>query len=153
MLNPSLVILYEDSDCLAVAKPAGQFTQGNWAPPGEIDAGDGDPPPSQSRRSGIGLPRDRPPAGPADVRRLDLGKDGQGGPPTSSQFEKRRVVKEYWAIVAPGFRDRDSSTSRRRTASAWRGTEETWSDWLTASAARPAWRSVVAPKRSDRGWP
>ena len=29
-----LDVLFEDEHCLAVMKPAGQFTQGAWAPPG-----------------------------------------------------------------------------------------------------------------------
>jgi 23S rRNA pseudouridine1911/1915/1917 synthase len=31
----SVDILFEDNHCLAVAKPAGQFTQGSWAPEGQ----------------------------------------------------------------------------------------------------------------------
>src|SRR5262245_41947264 len=98
----SLTILYEDSHCLAVAKPAGQFSQGGWAPPGEmtleqairgyLNAGD-----PASVYLGIVHRLDRPTSGvllwaktPKAARRL------------SSQFERRRVVKEYWAIVERG---------------------------------------------------
>ena len=34
-MTPGLRILLEDEHCLAVFKPAGQLTQGTWAPPGE----------------------------------------------------------------------------------------------------------------------
>ena len=35
-VDSPLDILHEDAECLAVVKPAGQFTQGTWAPPGEM---------------------------------------------------------------------------------------------------------------------
>ncbi len=101
-MSPSLVILYEDSDCLAVAKPAGQFTQGQWAPPGEMTLESAirrylNPAEPESVYLGIVHRLDRPTSGvllwaktPKAARRL------------SSAFEKRRVVKEYWAIVELG---------------------------------------------------
>ena len=35
-MNVGLQVLLEDEHCLAVVKPAGQFVQGTWAPPGEL---------------------------------------------------------------------------------------------------------------------
>src|SRR5215469_13793760 len=101
-MGPSLVILYEDSDCLAVAKPAGQFTLGHWAPPGELTLESAvrrhlKPDDPDSVYLGIVHRLDRPTSGvllwaktPKAARRL------------SAQFERRRVVKEYWAIVELG---------------------------------------------------
>ncbi len=140
-MSPSLVILYEDSDCLAVAKPAGQFTQGRWAPPGEVslemavrrhlEADDPD-----SVYLGMVHRLDRPTSGvllwaktPKAARRL------------SSQFEKRRVVKEYWAIVELGRRG-EANPASARTADAH---EETWCDWLTRPSQAGLVR-VVAPE-------
>ncbi len=98
-MNEPPWILYEDEHCLAVVKPAGQFTLGTWSPPGEttlegavrsyLDS---------SNPSGVYLGivhrLDRPTSGvliwaktPKSARRL------------SSQFETRRAIKEYWAIV------------------------------------------------------
>ncbi|HZW35279.1 MAG TPA: RluA family pseudouridine synthase [Isosphaeraceae bacterium] len=124
-----LAVLYEDSDCLAVAKPAGQFSQGTWAPPGEmtleeavrryLDAGD-----PASVYLGIVHRLDRPTSGvllwaktPRAARRL------------STQFERRRVVKEYWAIVELGP-SCPAATS--------------WCDWLTRPSETGLAR-VVAP--------
>ncbi len=103
MLNPSLVILYEDSDCLAVAKPAGQFTQGNWAPPGETTLETAirrhlNPADPESVYLGTVHRLDRPTSGV-----LLWAKTAKAARRLSSQFEKRQVVKEYWAIVAPGL--------------------------------------------------
>ena len=98
-MNQSLAILYEDPHCLAVVKPPGQFTQGSWAPPGEITLETAvrqylNPDDPDSVYLGIVHRLDRPTSGvliwaktPKAARRL------------SSQFERRRVVKEYWAIV------------------------------------------------------
>ncbi len=125
-MNPSLVILHEDSDCLAVAKPAGQFTQGTWAPPGEMTLESAirhhlNPDDPESVYLGIVHRLDRPTSGvliwaktPKAARRL------------SSQFEKRRVVKEYWAIVAPAGPDVEAISTPAGEAA-----EESWCDWLT----------------------
>src|SRR5262249_38392170 len=98
-MNPPLSILYEDADCLAVAKPAGQFTQGTWVPPG-----------GRPVAASIRLPLN--PLNPAAVYlgivpRLDRptsgvllwAKTARAARRLSSQFERRGVVKEYWAIV------------------------------------------------------
>ena len=120
-----LVILYEDAHCLAVVKPPGQFTQGSWAPPGEITLETAvrqylDPGDPGAVYLGIAHRIDRPTSGlliwaktPKAARRL------------SSQFERRRVVKEYWAIVEA--RDPSSRAS---------GSREIWNDWLTLADAK-----------------
>ena len=86
-----LVILYEDENCLAVVDPPGQFTQGSWAPPGEITLETAirqylDPGDPSSVYLGIVHRLDRPTSGlliwaktPKAARRL------------SSQFEARRI--------------------------------------------------------------
>ena len=86
--------------CLAVVKPPGQFTQGSWAPAGRDHPGNGGPTAISIR------------AIPA--RSIWASSTGSTGPTSglliwaktpkaarrlSSQFERRRVVKEYWAIV------------------------------------------------------
>ena len=119
-----IVILHEDPHCLAVVKPAGQFTQGSWAPPDEITLetavrqhlNPGDP---SSVYLGIVHRLDRPTSGilvwaktPKAARRL------------SSQFERRRVVKEYWAIVESRPKNVGQNTG-----------DATWTDWLTRADA------------------
>jgi 23S rRNA pseudouridine1911/1915/1917 synthase len=125
MISTPLVVLFEDEHCLAVVKPPGQFTQGEWAPPGEITLETAvrqyiDPGEPGSVYVGIVHRLDRPTSGlliwaktPKAARRL------------SAQFERRRVVKEYWAIV-------ESSAPTTRA----HGAEETWTDWLTHADAR-----------------
>jgi 23S rRNA pseudouridine1911/1915/1917 synthase len=120
-----LVILYEDAHCLAVVKPPGQFTQGSWAPPGEITLETAvrqylDPGDPGAVYLGIAHRIDRPTSGllvwaktPKAARRL------------SSQFERRRIVKEYWAIV-----------EARVPAPRAVGSRETWIDWLTRADAK-----------------
>ena len=94
-----LRILFEDEHCLAISKPAGQFTQGTWAPAGEETL-------EQAVRSHL-----RPDAPSAAyvgiVHRLDRPVSGvlvwaktrKAARRLSRQFERRRVVKEYWAVV------------------------------------------------------
>jgi len=93
------LILYEDDHCLAVAKPAGQFPLGTWSPPGETTLEGAvrshlDPSNPGGVYLGIVHRLDRPTSGvliwaktPKAARRL------------SRQFETRRAIKEYWAIV------------------------------------------------------
>jgi 23S rRNA pseudouridine1911/1915/1917 synthase len=130
-----LVVLYEDEHCLAVVKPPGQFTQGSWAPPDEITLETAvrqylDPGDPASVYVGIVHRLDRPTSGlliwaktPKAARRL------------SSQFERRRVVKEYWAVVESA----GTTTGRNRA-------EETWTDWLTHADANGV--VSVAPTRA-----
>jgi 23S rRNA pseudouridine1911/1915/1917 synthase len=122
---PPLVVIYEDEHCITVVKPPGQFTQGSWAPPDEITLETAvrqylDPGDPASVYLGIVHRLDRPTSGlliwaktPKAARRL------------SSQFERRRVVKEYWAIV-----ESDGPATGRNRA------RETWTDWLTRADAK-----------------
>ena len=79
-MNQPLAILYEDAHCLAVVKPPGQFTQGTWAPPGEITLETAvrhylDPGDPGSVYLGIVHRLDRPTSGV-----LISGQDAQGRP-------------------------------------------------------------------------
>ena len=119
-------LLYEDAHCLAVVKPPGQFTQGSWAPPGRDHAGNSGPAVPRSGRSRLRLSGDRPPARPPDVGTLVWAKTPKAARRLSSQFERRRVVKEYWAVVeVAGTRQPDTI-----------GSQEIWTDWLTRADAR-----------------
>jgi 23S rRNA pseudouridine1911/1915/1917 synthase len=133
----ALVILHEDPHCLALVKPPGQFTQGSWAPPNEITLetavrrhlNPGDP---SAAYLGIVHRLDRPTSGlliwaktPKAARRLSL------------QFERRRVVKEYWAIV-----------ESKHYHTCLDVQEETWTDWLTHADARGV-VSTAAPNTPE----
>jgi 23S rRNA pseudouridine1911/1915/1917 synthase len=121
-VNDPLVILHEDAHCLAVVKPPGQFTQGEWAPPDEnsletVVRRHLDPVDPSAVYLGIVHRLDRPTSGlliwaktPKAARRL------------ASQFERRRVFKEYWAVVELGSLPADCEAVRH---------DETWTDWLT----------------------
>src|SRR3954470_4639951 len=100
-MSPGLDVLYEDEHCLALVKPAGQFTQGSWAPPGEQTL-------EQAVRDYLA------PANPGSayvgiVHRLDRAVSGvllwaknpRSARRLSGQFERRSVRKEYWGIVEP----------------------------------------------------
>jgi RluA family pseudouridine synthase len=125
-----LAILHEDADCLAVFKPAGQFTQGTWAPPGELTLEQCvrihlDSTNPASVYLGIVHRLDRPTSGvllwaksPKAARRL------------SSQFERRQVTKEYWAIVEK--QAHPEITTDRPPAP---DSDPTWTDWLTRADA------------------
>jgi 23S rRNA pseudouridine1911/1915/1917 synthase len=130
-VNAPLAVLFEDADCLAVVKPAGQFTQGTWAPPGEstleqVVRRHLDPNQPAAVYLGIVHRLDRPTSGvliwaktPRAARRL------------SAQFERRRVVKEYWAIVeSPAAVEPRGVEAAAGVPAAGSG-DETWSDWLT----------------------
>jgi 23S rRNA pseudouridine1911/1915/1917 synthase len=115
-----LVVLFEDEHCLAVVKPPGQFTQGSWAPPDEITLETAvrqylDPGDPACVYLGIVHRLDRPTSG-----LLIWAKTSKAARRLSSQFERRRVVKEYWAVVE----SRGPATGRDRPL-------ETWTDWLT----------------------
>jgi 23S rRNA pseudouridine1911/1915/1917 synthase len=94
-----LVVLYEDEVLLAVSKPAGQFTQGSWAPPGEETLEQAmrrflDPANPGAVYLGIVHRLDRPVSGV-----LVWTKTRKAASRLARQFETRRVVKQYWAIV------------------------------------------------------
>jgi 23S rRNA pseudouridine1911/1915/1917 synthase len=161
MLPP--VILYEDSDCLAVAKPAGQFTQGTWAPPGDTTLEGAvrshlDPSNPSSVYLGIVHRLDRPTSGV-----LLWAKTRRAARRLSAQFQRRRAVKEYWAIVELGAAQAESlcagaaALDRARELS---DDEERWIDWLTRPSdtglarvvppATPGARQAVTRVRRDR---
>jgi 23S rRNA pseudouridine1911/1915/1917 synthase len=110
-------ILHEDEHCLAVVKRAGQFVQGDWAPPGERTL-------EQEVREHL-RPDDPSAAFVGIVHRLDQPVSGvllwakttRAARRLSALFEARRVEKEYWAVVE----------SRGTTPSP----EGLWTDWLT----------------------
>jgi 23S rRNA pseudouridine1911/1915/1917 synthase len=165
------LILFEDLHCIAVSKPAGQFTQGAWAPPGEqsLESELRDylsPTQPESVYLGIVHRLDRPTSGvllwaktPKAARRL------------STQFERRQVVKEYWAIVSPpglkpdqpggqnGACTSDLGAVSREIENASTG-ESVWRDWLTGAnsagvvssyeSAAPRTREAVTRVRSQR---
>ena len=129
-MDSPLVILHEDADCLAVVKPAGQFTQGTWAPPGELTL-------ESAIRLHLG------PDNPGSVylgivHRLDRATSGvliwaktaRAARRLSSQFEARRVKKEYWALVAPDPAQADGDPASSQDL---RGviSEAEWRDWIT----------------------
>jgi 23S rRNA pseudouridine1911/1915/1917 synthase len=106
------LVLFEDLHCIAVVKPAGQFTQGAWAPPGEQSLESElrhylNPAEPSTVYLGIVHRLDRPTSGvliwaktPKAARRL------------SAQFERRQVVKEYWAIASGPTSPTDRSASQ-----------------------------------------
>jgi 23S rRNA pseudouridine1911/1915/1917 synthase len=124
-------LLFEDEHCLAIVKPAGQFTQGHWAPPGEQTL-------EQEVRQYL-RPADPPGAYLGIVHRLDRPVSGvliwaktkKAARRLSRQFERRQVEKEYWAIVE-AFRE-ERTTTRGVIDLATAPVEGTWIDWLTAA--------------------
>jgi 23S rRNA pseudouridine1911/1915/1917 synthase len=150
-VNQQPVILFEDSHCLALAKPPGQFTQGTWAPPGEITLetavrGHLDPEDPQSVYLGIVHRLDRPTSGlliwaktPKSARRL------------SSQFQRRRVVKEYWAVVeAAGSCAIPTPAAIPEQKSNEPNCEQIWSDWLTGAHESGAAQAVEPGTKGAR---
>jgi 23S rRNA pseudouridine1911/1915/1917 synthase len=124
-VNERLVILHEDPHCLVVVKPPGQFTQGSWAPPDEITLETAvrqylDPGAPSSVYLGIVHRLDRPTSGV-----LIWAKTTKAAQRLSIQFQRRRVVKEYWAIVESTPQKTGSNTG-----------EEIWTDWLTHADAK-----------------
>ncbi|MFO0890262.1 MAG: RluA family pseudouridine synthase [Isosphaeraceae bacterium] len=132
-------ILYEDEHCLAVVKRAGQFVQGDWAPPGEQTL-------EQEVRQHL---RPDDPAGVylGIVHRLDRPVSGvllwakteKSARRLSQQFERRQAEKEYWAIAEARVEIPEA--------------QGRWEDWLTrpgkdgvvcavearSKGSRPAW--------------
>jgi 23S rRNA pseudouridine1911/1915/1917 synthase len=118
-------ILFEDEHCLALLKPAGQPVQGTWAPPGETTLEQDvrrhlSPASPDLAYLGIVHRLDRPVSGvliwaktPKAARRL------------AGQFEKRAVVKEYWAVV-----EADALPDARNAALP--APVDAWEDRLTA---------------------
>ncbi len=142
-------LLFEDEHCLAIVKTAGQFTQGSWAPPGE-----------QTLESEV-----RDYLNPADPRSVYLGivhrldrpvsglmvwaKTTKSARRLAQQFERRRVEKEYWAIVeetdakAPPERGSTGPIAQSLVAGAW-------IDWLTSAGVAGVVRLVNAGTEGAR---
>jgi 23S rRNA pseudouridine1911/1915/1917 synthase len=157
-----LDILFEDQDCLAVVKSAGQFTQGTWAPPGESTLEQAvrhylDPEHPDAVYLGIVHRLDRPTSGV-----LIWAKTSKAARRLSTQFEGRRVRKEYWALVdhpprpgadraiepetAVGLGPEETRNDNPPppTLHAPPAGEDTWSDWLTRTG-RTGLACLVAP--------
>ena len=135
-------ILFEDEHCLALWKPAGQFTQGTWAPPGEQTL-------EQEVREHFNV------ADPASVylgivHRLDRPVSGvllwartvKAARRLSRQFERRKVEKEYWAIVEAKPEQAQVGRGDRQTERD-RPSDDTWIDWLTPAGVSGVVRSVA----------
>jgi 23S rRNA pseudouridine1911/1915/1917 synthase len=128
-MSRGLDILFEDEHCLAVSKPAGQFTQGSWAPPGERTLEQAvrhylDPSDPASAYVGIVHRLDRPVSGV-----LIWAKNPRAARRLATQFEKRQAAKEYWAIVdiVGGLEAGPAEPSPDGNPCEIAGT---WSDWL-----------------------
>jgi 23S rRNA pseudouridine1911/1915/1917 synthase len=131
-MSPVLDVLYEDEHCLAVVKPAEQFTQGSWAPPGEQTL-------EQAVRDYL-APADPASAYVGIVHRLDRAVSGvllwaknpKAARRLSRQFERRSVGKEYWGIVEPSDAAAWEAIATARFSNHASQAEQTWTDWLTS---------------------
>lgn len=125
-MGEPLRVLFEDEHCLAIVKPPGQFVQGSWAPPGEstleqVVRRHLDPHDPSSVYLGIVHRLDRPVSGV-----LIWAKTAKAARRLSSQFQRWRAGKEYWAIVeaTEKERPRDVPASEPGTGEA----EGIWTD-------------------------
>lgn len=142
-MTVGLHVLFEDEHCLAVLKPAGQLIQGTWAPPGETTLEQDvrrrlNPLDPDSAYLGIVHRLDRPVSGvilwtktPKAARRL------------ARQFETRRVVKEYWAIVETDAEEGGPSPGPSPTLPP---PGDVWIDWLTRRTGEAGVIESVAPE-------
>ena len=131
-MSEHLFILFEDEHCLALNKPAGQFVQGPWAPAGEVSLETAvrrylDPVDPDSVYLGIVHRLDRPTSGV-----ILWAKTEKGARRLATQFQRRRAVKEYWAIVEslPPLSSDSAASSQAATAES-RPDDQVWTDWLT----------------------
>lgn len=118
MLDPALVVLYEDNHCLAVAKPAPLLTQG--VPPGipTLEAMVKAYLKERYHKPGnvyLGIPHrlDRPVSGV-----VVFARNSKAARRLAEQFQQRQVTKIYWAAV--------ETTDPAHTPPAEGG----WEDWL-----------------------
>jgi len=142
-VNQHLAIVFEDDHCLALAKPPGQFTQGAWAPAGEMSLETAvrqylDPADPRSAYLGIVHRLDRPSSG-----LLLWAKTLKAARRLSAQFHGRVVIKEYWAIVELG----GAATAPEIDAGSEQVTGEpaglrVWRDWLTRANESGVVRAV-----------
>src|SRR4051812_28543098 len=143
-----LSVVFEDEHCLAIVKPAGQFVQGSWAPPGEstleqVVRRHLDPHDPGSVYVGIVHRLDRPVSGV-----LIWAKTSKAARRLSAQFQRRTTVKEYWAIVHPDHPDQPSGMEARAVEHP--GTHGQWTDWLTAPGVSGVARSVAPESAGAR---
>jgi 23S rRNA pseudouridine1911/1915/1917 synthase len=136
-MSPGLQVLFEDEHCLAVLKPAGQLTQGTWAPPGETTLEQDvrrhlDPAAPEAVYVGIVHRLDRPVSGV-----LLWAKTAKAARRLAMQFEKRQAVKEYWAVVEAA-----DAAVEAPGPSPLPPIGETWIDWLTGTDDDGIVRSV-----------
>jgi 23S rRNA pseudouridine1911/1915/1917 synthase len=159
-MSPGLDVLYEDEHCLALVKPAGQFTQGTWAPPGEQTL-------EQAVRDYL-APTEPGSAYVGIVHRLDRAvsgvllwaKNSRSARRLSRQFERRTVRKQYWAIVEPSDAAATEAIAIANSSDPSSQSEETWTDWITspgnagvaraAAEGEPGARLAVTRIRPDR---
>src|SRR5437870_5488721 len=122
---PELTILFEDNQCLAVAKPAPLLTQGVPAGIPTLEGLVKDYLKSTYHKAGnvyLGIPHrlDRPVSGV-----VLFARNSKAASRLAEQFERRQVSKIYWGALegdlGPG--------------------EETWTDWL---------RKIKEESRSQR---
>jgi 23S rRNA pseudouridine1911/1915/1917 synthase len=130
-MTEPLAILFEDSHCLVVAKPAGLLTQGTAAGEPTLEA-------EVRRYLNPGAP-----AAPylGTVHRLDRPVSGvvvwaktpKAARRLAGQFAHRAVRKEYWAIVEASGPPLECI----------QGQDEVWDDWLAPpNADGVAWTSA-----------
>jgi 23S rRNA pseudouridine1911/1915/1917 synthase len=131
-LSAPLSLLFEDSHCLALDKPAGQFVQGTWAPAGD-----------ETLETAVRRYLD--PVGPGSVylgivHRLDRHTSGvilwakteKAARRLATQFQNRRAVKEYWAIVESSLTISGLEHPASEPANpAALPDQPVWNDWLT----------------------
>jgi 23S rRNA pseudouridine1911/1915/1917 synthase len=131
-VSEPLSILFEDDHCLALAKPSGQFSQGAWAPQGQITL-------ETAVRTYLG-PADPHAAYLGFVHRLDRPTSGvvlwakteKAARRLSIQFQKRQARKEYWAIVeATESTQNPPEPIPNVIATGEHAGKELWHDWLT----------------------
>ena len=142
-------LLFEDEHCLAIVKPAGQFTQGSWAPPGEQTLEQEvreylDPVNPSSIYLGIVHRLDRPVSGV-----LIWAKTAKSARRLSHQFEHRRVEKEYWAVVEDA-RPQPHAETNGTIVIAQATAEGTWTDWLTSAGVEGVVRAVAEGTERSR---
>jgi 23S rRNA pseudouridine1911/1915/1917 synthase len=131
-LDESLAILFEDDHCLALAKPAGQFSQGAWAPHGQITLETAvrrylDPADPHAAYVGFVHRLDRPTSGV-----ILWAKTEKAARRLSIQFQKRLVQKEYWAIVESTASTPPPGEAVLESVRPGEQYEKSdWRDWLT----------------------
>ncbi len=131
-MDAAPTILFEDNHCIAVAKPGGLLTQG--VPPGipTLEAQVKAYLKERYHKAGhvyLGIPHrlDRPVSGV-----VLFARNTKAARRLAEQFQERRVVKVYWAVVDP------------LQAGAVLPEEGTWEDWL---------RKLPAEARSEPAGP